>query len=80
MIIYTFVMVLKCKYILFQGDMERDREDSTSPYKRKCRSWGFECLVEQDSNSRSSLYSYREDRDQEGDRTLELFPLHPEGR
>ncbi|KVI06679.1 WUSCHEL-related homeobox 4-like [Cynara cardunculus var. scolymus] len=35
-----------------------------SPYK-KCRSWSFECL----------------DKDHEEDnKTLELFPLHPEGR
>ncbi|KAJ4701721.1 WUSCHEL related homeobox 4 [Melia azedarach] len=40
-----------------------------SPYKRKCRSWTFECLEE---DSRSCK--------EEGDRTLELFPLHPEGR
>nr|XP_043617665.1 WUSCHEL-related homeobox 4-like [Erigeron canadensis] len=35
-----------------------------SPYK-KCRSWSFECL---------------EKDDQEDNKTLELFPLHPEGR
>lgn len=42
-----------------------------SPYKRKCRSWGFECLVED-----SSKLSCKEE--EEEDRTLELFPLHPE--
>ncbi|EEF52371.1 WUSCHEL-related homeobox 4 [Ricinus communis] len=46
-------------------------KDEDSPYKRKCRSWGFECLELEESRS-----SCRE----EGDRTLELFPLHPEGR
>ncbi|XP_071712128.1 WUSCHEL-related homeobox 4-like [Rutidosis leptorrhynchoides] len=35
-----------------------------SPYK-KCRSWSFECL--------------EKDNDQEDNKTLELFPLHPEG-
>ncbi|PON65042.1 Homeodomain transcription factor [Parasponia andersonii] len=58
------------------GDMERDREESTSPYKRKCRNWGFECLVE-DYNNR---LCYDNNTKEEGDRTLELFPLHPEGR
>ncbi|KAL5559069.1 hypothetical protein UlMin_035280 [Ulmus minor] len=53
-----------------RGEMERE----DSPYKRKCRSWGFESLFVEDSSSR--LY-YKEE---EGDRTLELFPLHPEGR
>ncbi|MBA0642033.1 hypothetical protein Goklo_026496 [Gossypium klotzschianum] len=42
------------------------REDS--PCKRKCRSWSFE---EEDSRSSS-----KEDEN----RTLELFPLHPESR
>lgn len=37
-----------------------------SPYK-KCRSWSFDqCLDEKD--------------DEEDNKTLELFPLHPEGR
>ncbi|XP_057429069.1 WUSCHEL-related homeobox 4 [Lotus japonicus] len=45
--------------------VERDEEDS--PYKR-CRRWGFECLEEQIGNK------------EEEHRTLELFPLHPEGR
>nr|WEX29575.1 WUSCHEL-like homeobox 4 [Paeonia suffruticosa] len=48
------------------GEVERDRE--VSPYKRKVRSWGFECVEEVRC------------RDEEGDKTLELFPLHPEGR
>ncbi|XP_065847000.1 WUSCHEL-related homeobox 4 [Euphorbia lathyris] len=46
--------------------VETEREED-SPYKRKCRSWGFE------------VEEIRRCRD-EGDRTLELFPLHPEGR
>ncbi|EXC28177.1 WUSCHEL-related homeobox 4 [Morus notabilis] len=62
-----------------RGDVERDREDSTSPYKRKCRSWGFECLMVEDHSSTRSLYNNNY-RPEEGDRTLELFPLHPEGR
>ncbi|GLT93522.1 hypothetical protein SLE2022_113120 [Rubroshorea leprosula] len=48
--------------------MERDQGDS--PYKRKWRSWSFECLEEE---SRLSCKD-------EDNRTLELFPLHPEGR
>ncbi|KAJ9166265.1 hypothetical protein P3X46_021042 [Hevea brasiliensis] len=50
-----------------RGEVERDED---SPYKRKCRSWAFECLELEE------IRSCRE----EGDRTLELFPLHPEGR
>ncbi|KAE8100136.1 hypothetical protein FH972_018063 [Carpinus fangiana] len=50
-----------------RGELEREED---SPYKRKCRSWGFESLEEE---SRSC-------KEAEGDRTLELFPLHPEGR
>lgn len=55
-------------YIYIQGEVEREED---SPYKRKCRSWAFECLELEENRS-----SCRE----EGDRTLELFPLHPEGR
>ncbi|CAK9177031.1 unnamed protein product [Ilex paraguariensis] len=46
---------------------EEEREDS--PCKRKCRTWTFECLEEDKRYNK-----------EEGDRTLELFPLHPEGR
>ncbi|WCJ35459.1 WUSCHEL related homeobox 4 [Euphorbia peplus] len=46
-------------------ETERDED---SPYKRKCSSWRFE--VEE------PIRTCRE----EGDRTLELFPLQPEGR
>ncbi|XP_022962376.1 WUSCHEL-related homeobox 4-like [Cucurbita moschata] len=45
--------------------------EEDSPYKKKCLYWGFECLVEH-----NGILCKRED----GDRTLELFPLHPEGR
>lgn len=55
--------------VRFQGHVEREED---SPYKRKCRSWTFECLVEDSSTSSC--------KDQEEDRTLELFPLHPEGK
>ncbi|KAF5740662.1 homeobox-leucine zipper transcription factor family protein [Tripterygium wilfordii] len=44
---------------------EVEREGD-SPYKRKSRSWVLESLELEESN--------------EGDGTLELFPLHPEGR
>ncbi|KAJ6320930.1 hypothetical protein OIU78_016175 [Salix suchowensis] len=52
-----------------RGEVEKDED---SPYKRKCRSWSFECFELEESRS------WREE--EEGDRTLELFPLHPEGR
>ncbi|KAL4278272.1 hypothetical protein GQ457_03G039590 [Hibiscus cannabinus] len=47
-----------------------ERSDEDSPYKRKCKSWSFEYLEEE---SRSPCK-------EEENRTLELFPLHPEGR
>ncbi|KHN22335.1 WUSCHEL-related homeobox 4 [Glycine soja] len=50
--------------------VERDHEED-SPYKKKCRRWVFECLEEQNMSSAC---------EQEEHRTLELFPLHPEGR
>ncbi|KAL3514465.1 hypothetical protein ACH5RR_027182 [Cinchona calisaya] len=48
------------------GDFGKEED---SPYKRKCRSWTFECLDEDKRYCRD-----------EGNRTLELFPLHPENR
>ncbi|XVE70118.1 hypothetical protein DITRI_Ditri10aG0045700 [Diplodiscus trichospermus] len=48
--------------------MEREED---SPYKRKFRSWSFDFLEEE---SRSSSCKEEENI------TLELFPLHPEGR
>ncbi|XP_022864940.1 WUSCHEL-related homeobox 4-like [Olea europaea var. sylvestris] len=47
------------------GDMGREE----SPGKRKCRPWKFECL------EKGKEYCKEEE-----DRTLKLFPLHPEGR
>ncbi|GLT34214.1 hypothetical protein SLA2020_087410 [Shorea laevis] len=49
-----------------------ERNEENSPYKRKCRSWSFESLEEESCRSSSP----KEDEH----RTLELFPLHPEGR
>ncbi|OMO74658.1 hypothetical protein COLO4_26553 [Corchorus olitorius] len=53
-----------------RGEVMEREEDS--PYKRKCRSWSFEYLEEESRSSSSSQ--------EEENRTLELFPLHPEGR
>ena len=51
--------------VLINGQGEIvEREEEDSPLK-KCRSWAFE---------------YLEDQREEEHRTLELFPLHPEGR
>ena len=47
--------------------------EEDSPNKRKCKSWRFETVVEENNR-----YYNRES--EEGDKTLELFPLHPEGR
>ncbi|KAK9163880.1 hypothetical protein Syun_004782 [Stephania yunnanensis] len=53
------------------GEVElKDQEDS--PYKRKQRSWAIECFEEEGPRLLSK---------EEGDnKTLELFPLHPESR
>ncbi|CAN6583196.1 unnamed protein product [Malus baccata var. baccata] len=63
------------------GEIVVEREED-SPYKRKCRSWGFDCLIEGDHGS----VVCKVDNDDAvkggsvGVMTLELFPLHPEGR
>lgn len=50
-----------------RGHEEREED---SPKKRKCRTWIMpECLEEDKRHCR-----------EEGDKTLELFPLHPEGK
>ncbi|KAF8404987.1 hypothetical protein HHK36_009882 [Tetracentron sinense] len=54
--------------ITLDTTVEEGREEDRN-YKRKCRSWGIECFEED-----SRLCG------EEGDKTLELFPLHPEGR
>ncbi|KAL6215469.1 hypothetical protein ACLB2K_014899 [Fragaria x ananassa] len=54
------------------GEVVLEREED-SPYKRKCRSWAFDCLKDD-----SSTITCNNDV-VEGDRTLELFPLRPEG-
>ncbi|KAE8715481.1 WUSCHEL-related homeobox 4 [Hibiscus syriacus] len=47
-----------------------ERSDEDSPYKRKFKSWSFE-YMEEDCRSPCK---------EEENRTLELFPLHPEAR
>ncbi|KAK7351630.1 hypothetical protein VNO77_11218 [Canavalia gladiata] len=57
-----------------RGEVVVEREDEEdSPYKKKCRRWVFECL--EDEQRRRECEEEEEHR-----RTLELFPLHPEGR
>ncbi|KAI8549951.1 hypothetical protein RHMOL_Rhmol06G0065300 [Rhododendron molle] len=51
-----------------RGQVERSAVEE-GPYKRKCRTWTFEGLGE------DKMYCK-----EEGDKTLELFPLHPEGK
>ncbi|KAL3634167.1 WUSCHEL-related homeobox [Castilleja foliolosa] len=48
-----------------------------SPYKRKCKTWAFDRLLEEvDKNCRDD----DDDEQEVENRTLKLFPLHPEGR
>lgn len=49
--------------------------EEDSPYKRKCRGWTFEYMEEQHQQQEEENINCREN----GDRTLQLFPLHPEG-
>ncbi|XP_054799281.1 WUSCHEL-related homeobox 4-like [Prosopis cineraria] len=49
------------------GEIVGAEEDS--PYRKKCRSWAFEGFQDQSRTCK-----------EEEHRTLELFPLHPEGR
>ncbi|XP_020234290.1 WUSCHEL-related homeobox 4 [Cajanus cajan] len=63
-----------CSVITSLDSTKRDevvdeREEEDSPLK-KCRSWAFEYSEDQSWSSQK----------EEGHRTLELFPLHPEGR
>nr|QFQ60704.1 WUSCHEL-related homeobox transcription factor 4 [Jasminum sambac] len=51
--------------------LSENKGDEDSPHKRKCRPWTFEGFDEE------KRYC-TEDEDE--DRTLKLFPLHPEGR
>ncbi|KAI3460202.1 hypothetical protein Pfo_016865 [Paulownia fortunei] len=53
-----------------------EEESDCTPYKRKCMSWAFDQCLEEDNR-----YCTEEEKEEEGeDRTLNLFPLHPEGR
>lgn len=58
-----------------QEEISEIIRDEDSPYKRKCRSWAFE-FFEEDQGE----LSCRDLQAPGEDRTLELFPLHPEGR
>ncbi|KAI3465327.1 hypothetical protein Pfo_021990 [Paulownia fortunei] len=53
------------------GGVQEELLDN-NPYKRKCRSWAFDQCLEEDNK-----YCTEEEGQ---DRTLKLFPLHPEGR
>ncbi|GAV61304.1 Homeobox domain-containing protein [Cephalotus follicularis] len=56
--------------VSFDSRIEVTEREEDSPFKRKCRSWSFESMEDEQSRP------FKE----EGDRTLKLFPLHPEGR
>ncbi|XP_068657521.1 WUSCHEL-related homeobox 4-like [Aristolochia californica] len=51
-------------------------KEEESYYKRKCRSWSVQSFEEE----RRLCGGFITADDHEGDKTLELFPLHPEGR
>ncbi|XP_074321669.1 WUSCHEL-related homeobox 4-like [Silene latifolia] len=58
-------------FLTLDSRVEIDEEQETSPCKRKIREWTFEFA--QDNNMKKNNNDL-------GDQTLELFPLHPEGR
>lgn len=77
--LYILCNLHMLKNILYHFNLQGDKqaEESSPILKRKCRAWSFEKLEEDKSYSISSR------EDEEGDKiskTLELFPLHPEGR
>ncbi|KAL0432530.1 UNVERIFIED_CONTAM: WUSCHEL-related homeobox 4 [Sesamum latifolium] len=51
-----------------------------SSYKRKWRSWGFDKCVEEEEEDSRYCCTEEEGEGEGEDRTLKLFPLHPEGR
>ncbi|KAJ8541117.1 hypothetical protein K7X08_001933 [Anisodus acutangulus] len=53
-----------------RGEVVREED---SPYKRKSRGWTFEYLEDQEEEKEKRNLT------ENGDRTLQLFPLHPEG-
>lgn len=61
-----------------QGDVSEVESDGV-PYKRKCSTWVFDQFLDNEVNGHG-CYTEHEHRDEEDDRTLKLFPLHPEGR
>ncbi|KAG9440288.1 hypothetical protein H6P81_020453 [Aristolochia fimbriata] len=54
-------------------------KEEESYYKRKCRSWSVQ-RFEEESRSCGGFSSTAEEYHEGSDKTLELFPLHPEGR
>lgn len=57
--------------MVLQGEVVGTVEED-SPYKKKCRNWGFEGFQEEQSGGPCNKEHQHT--------TLELFPLHPEGR
>jgi len=60
--------------------VEKEELVEENEYKRTCRSWGFENLeIENRRNKNSSTMATTFNKIIDNV-TLELFPLHPEGR
>ncbi|KAK6115935.1 hypothetical protein DH2020_008204 [Rehmannia glutinosa] len=58
------------------GGVEEELSDCT-PYKKKCRKWAFDQFLGEDIRNSCTA---EEDEEEGENRTLNLFPLHPEGR
>ncbi|GFP83480.1 wuschel-related homeobox 4 PjWOX4 [Phtheirospermum japonicum] len=56
--------------------VEEELSDGT-PYKRKCKSWAFDQFLEEVNKSCTADDEVEQEVE---NRTLKLFPLHPEGR
>ncbi|KAM7520996.1 hypothetical protein LguiB_019958 [Lonicera macranthoides] len=57
------------------GPRKLGEVEEESPYKRKCRSWSFESVEEEEDQKKGN---YCKEAEGDHDQTLELFPLHPE--
>lgn len=55
-------------------------KEEDSYCKRKCRSWGIQRVEEEIGLCGGFRLMGGEEEEEEENKTLELFPLHPEGR
>ncbi|GER40197.1 WUSCHEL-related homeobox [Striga asiatica] len=59
--------------------LDEELSDGT-PYKRKCKSWAFDQCLEEVNKKCTAAAQDQINEEEVENRTLKLFPLHPEGR